>query len=96
MIYLKLSVAGHFMIFVVRTEGPFWRARPANILLGAVIGTQIIATLIVVYGVFMAPIGWVLAGAVWGYAIIADLGVTDFLKVHLYRLLDTTGIRFRL
>jgi H+-transporting ATPase len=96
MIYLKLSVAGHFMIFVVRTEGPFWRSRPANILLGAVIGTQIIATFIVVYGVLMAPIGWTLALAVWGYAIVADLGVTDFLKVRLYRLLDTTGVRFRL
>ncbi len=96
MIYLKLSVAGHFMIFVVRTEGPFWRSRPANILLGAVIGTQIIATFIVVYGVLMAPIGWTLALAVWGYAIVADLGATDFLKVRLYRLLDTTGIRFRL
>jgi H+-transporting ATPase len=96
MIYLKLSVAGHFMIFVVRTEGRFWRSRPANILLGAVIGTQIVATFIVVYGVFMAPIGWALALAVWGYAIVADLGVTDFLKVRLYRLLDTTGIRFRL
>ncbi|MGB8311419.1 MAG: plasma-membrane proton-efflux P-type ATPase [Halobacteriota archaeon] len=96
MIYLKLSVAGHFMIFVVRTEGPFWRSRPANILLGAVIGTQIVATFIVVYGVLMAPIGWALALAVWGYAIVADLGVTDFLKVRLYRLLDTTGIRFHL
>ncbi len=95
-IYLKLSVAGHFMIFVVRTEGPFWRSRPANILLGAVIGTQIVATFIVVYGVLMAPIGWALALAVWGYAIVADLGVTDFLKVRLYRLLDTTGIRFHL
>ena len=95
-IYLKLSVAGHFMIFVVRTQGPFWRSRPANILLGAVIGTQIVATFIVVYGVFMAPIGWALALAVWGYAIVADLGVTDLLKVRLYRLLDTTGIRFRL
>jgi H+-transporting ATPase len=40
----------------------------ANILLGAVLGTQTIATLIAVYGVFMAPIGWIWALGVWVYA----------------------------
>jgi H+-transporting ATPase len=85
--YLKLSVAGHFMIFVARTRGPFWSFRPANMLLGAVIGTQVIATLIVVYGVFVAPIGWTSALAVWGYSLLADLVFTDFIKVQFYKLL---------
>jgi len=43
-------------IVLTRTRGPFWSIRPANIL--AVFGTQAIATLIAVYGLFMAPIGW--------------------------------------
>jgi len=86
--YLKLSVAGHFMIFVARTRGPFWSFRPANILLGAVIGTQMVATLIVVYGVFVTPIGWASALAVWGYSLLADLVFTDFVKVQFYKLLD--------
>ena len=60
---------------------------PRHILLGAVIGTQIVATFIVVYGVLMAPIGWALALAVWGYAMVYIL-ITDFLKVRLYQLLD--------
>ncbi|HYW80152.1 MAG TPA: plasma-membrane proton-efflux P-type ATPase, partial [Thermoguttaceae bacterium] len=68
LIYLKLSVAGHMTIFVTRTRGPFWSIRPARVLLGAVVGTQVIATLVAVYGVFMAPIGWERATLVWGYA----------------------------
>ena len=50
MMYLMLSVAGHLTIFQTRTRGPWWSTRPAWILLVAVIGTQIVATLIAVYG----------------------------------------------
>jgi H+-transporting ATPase len=38
-----------------------------------VIGTQIVATLIAVYGFLMSPIGWPLAAMVWGYALILFL-----------------------
>lgn len=57
LMYLKLSVAGHLTIFLTRTRGPFWSIRPAPILIAAVVGTQLIATFIAVYGLFMAPIG---------------------------------------
>jgi H+-transporting ATPase len=88
MMYLKLSVAGHFMIFAARTRDHFWsRPHPAHILLGAVIGTQLVATFIVVYGALMAPIGWALALVVWGYAMVFFL-ITDSLKVPLYKFLD--------
>ena len=56
--YLKLSVAGHFKIFLTRTRGPFWSIRPARFCWMAVFGTQILATLIAVYGLLMPPIGW--------------------------------------
>ena len=83
--YLKLSVAGHMTIFITRTRGPFWSHRPARILLAAVIGTQAVATLIAVYGIFMTPIGWGWAGAVWGYAL-AWFFVNDWIKLATYRL----------
>ena len=86
LIYLKLSVAGHLTIFLTRTRGPFWSSRPAGILLLAVVGTQIIATLIAVYGVFMPPIGWKWALVVWGYAVAWWL-VNDRVKLGAYRLL---------
>ena len=65
LMYLKLSVAGHLTIFLTRTRGPFWSIRPARILWAAVLGTQIVATLIAVYGLFMTPLGWRWAGFVW-------------------------------
>ena len=58
LMYLKLSVAGHLTIFLTRTRGPFWSIRPARILWMAVLGTQTVATLIAVYGLFMTPLGW--------------------------------------
>jgi H+-transporting ATPase len=87
LMYLKLSVAGHLTIFLTRTRGPFWSIRPARILLIAVFGTQAIATLIAVYGLFMTPLGWGWAGFVWGYALIWFL-VTDRVKLLAYRVLD--------
>ena len=92
-IYLKLSVAGHLTVFVARTKGPFWSVRPAKPLLFAVIVTQLVATLITVYGILLPAMGWGLAALVWGYAF-ALFVVTDFAKVRLYKLLDNTGIIF--
>ena len=85
--YLKLSVAGHLTIFLTRTRGPFWSIRPARILWIAVFGTQAVATLIAVYGLFMTPLGWGWAVFVWGYALIWFL-VNDRVKLLAYRILD--------
>jgi H+-transporting ATPase len=87
LMYLKLSVAGHLTIFLTRTRGPFWSIRPAKILWIAVLGTQIIATLIAVYGLFMMPLGWGWAGFVWGYALLWFL-VNDRIKLLAYRIFD--------
>ena len=87
MMYLMLSVAGHLTIFQTRTRGPFWSIRPARILWGAVLGTQIVATLIAVYGLFMTPLGWKWAGFVWGYALLWFF-VTDPVKLLAYRIFD--------
>jgi H+-transporting ATPase len=87
LMYLKLSVAGHLTIFLTRTRGPFWSIRPARILWGAVLGTQIVATLIAVYGLFMTPLGWKWAGFVWGYALLWFV-VNDRVKLLAYRIFD--------
>ena len=90
LMYLKLSVAGHLTIFLTRTRGPFWSIRPARILLLAVFGTQLVATLIAVYGVFMTPLGWGWALFVWGYALMWFL-VNDRVKLLAYRIFDPTA-----
>ncbi len=87
LMYLKLSIAGHLTIFLTRTRGPFWSIRPARVLWVAVLGTQLIATLIAVYGLFMTPLGWGWALFVWGYALVWFL-LNDRLKLLAYRILD--------
>jgi H+-transporting ATPase len=85
--FLLLSVAGHLTIFLTRTRGPFWSIRPARILLVAVFGTQSMATLIAVYGLFMPAISWGWALFVWGYALVWFL-VSDRVKLLAYQIFD--------
>jgi H+-transporting ATPase len=87
LMYLMLSVAGHLTIFLTRTRGPFWSVRPARIIWVAVLGTQALATLIAVYGLFMTPLGWGWALFTWGYALVWFL-VNDRVKLLAYRILD--------
>ncbi|MCW4005783.1 MAG: plasma-membrane proton-efflux P-type ATPase [Candidatus Bathyarchaeota archaeon] len=96
LIFLKLTVAGHLTIYLARTgTHHFWeRPFPAGILFGITETTQIFGTLIAVYGVFMAPIGWELAGFVWGYALLAFL-ITDTLKIHYFRLMKHSETKLK-
>jgi len=52
-----------------------------------VLGTQTIATLIAVYGLFMTPLGWKWAGFVWAYAIAWAL-INDRIKLLAYKIFD--------
>jgi H+-transporting ATPase len=92
-IFLKLAVAGHLTIFLTRTRGPFWSIRPSALLFWSAVVTKILATLIAVYGWYVAPLGWKLALIVWGYALVAFL-FTDVFKVWFYRLLDHRSMHF--
>jgi H+-transporting ATPase len=85
LVYLNLSIGGHLTLFVARTRGPFWAISPARILLVAVLGTQVIATFIAVYGFLMTPLGWYYAGIVWGYCL-ALFVIQDWVKLAAYRI----------
>jgi H+-transporting ATPase len=80
LVYLNLSIGGHLTVFVARTRDRFWSSKPATILLTAVIGTQILATLIAVYGFLMTPLGWTYAGVTWGYCLVMFL-IQDQVKL---------------
>jgi len=70
-------------------RGPFWSIRPSRILLVAVFGTQVVATLIAVYGLFITPLGWGWVLFIWGYALAWFL-VSDRMKLIAYRIFDPT------
>jgi H+-transporting ATPase len=88
LMYLKLSVAGHLTLFVARTRGRLWSYRPAWIVLIAVLGTQVLATLIAASGLLMEPLRWSLVALAWGYAIVWIL-LLDQVKLWTYEYLDS-------
>ncbi len=86
-IFLKLLVSGHMTIYLTRNKGWAWqRPLPSWKLIVPCEATQFLGTLLVVYGVTMAPIGWGLALFVWAYAI-ASFFVANAVKIGSYRLL---------
>ena len=96
LIFLKLTVAGHLTIYLARTGvHHFWeKPLPSGYLFFTTEITQIIGTLLAVYGVFMNPIGWGLAAFVWGYALLSFL-ITDRLKIHFFRLMKHGEVKLK-
>lgn len=93
LVFLKLLVAGHMTIYLTRNKGALWeRPWPSWKLLVPCEATQVVGTLLVVYGAFMAPTGWELALLVWAYALASFL-IAGVLKVGLYRLLEYRSAR---
>jgi H+-transporting ATPase len=87
MLFLKLIVAGHSTLYITRTEGWFWqRPWPAPLLFGATFGTEILGTLIAVYGFLITPIGWKYALWMWAYAL-AWFVFNNVVKIGAYRLM---------
>jgi len=90
-IYLKLAVAGHLTLLVVRSRKPFWKSPyPAGALLWAVLGTQMVAALIVGLGIIVEPIPWKLVGLVWVYCL-AWMFIEDWAKLAVYHHMDLSA-----
>jgi len=87
LLFLKLIVAGHSTLYVTRSEGWFWqRPWPSPLLFFATFGTEILGTLIAVYGFYVTAIGWEYALWIWAYAL-AWFVFNDVVKVAAYRFL---------
>ncbi|CAG8647776.1 7976_t:CDS:2 [Ambispora gerdemannii] len=82
--YLHISSCPHFLIFSTRLSGYFWESLPSPIFFIAVMGTQVFAMFISIYGLLTEAIGWS-----WGISIIGvSLGyffVLDFIKVQIFK-----------
>jgi H+-transporting ATPase len=87
LIFLKLVVAGHLTMFVTRNTGHFWSVKPSGIFFWSVILTDIFATLLVVFGIFLTPIGWGLAALGWGYSLVAFI-IEDQMKIYSFKILE--------
>ena len=96
LIYLKLAVAGHMTLLVVRSRKSFiTKPYPATILMAAIFATQMVAALIVGLGFMMAKIPWVYIGFIWGYCIVWTF-IEDWVKLQVYRHLELSGKHHRI
>ncbi|KFK33152.1 hypothetical protein AALP_AA6G337500 [Arabis alpina] len=73
-LYLQVSISSQALIFVTRTRGWSYAARPGTFLMTAFVVAQLITTLIAVYANWgfasMQGIGWRWAGVIWLYNLI--------------------------
>ncbi|KAF9158939.1 hypothetical protein DFQ26_007089 [Actinomortierella ambigua] len=83
--YLHISSAPHFVIFSTRLAGHFWENFPSPIFFISVMGTQVFAMLICIYGVIVgAPIGWVKGIVIIAISLVYFV-LLDFVKVFIFR-----------
>ncbi|KAF9355533.1 hypothetical protein BGX26_006439 [Mortierella sp. AD094] len=83
--YLHISSAPHFVIFSTRLSGYFWENMPSPIFFIAVMGTQVFAMLICIYGVIVGEaIGWAWGVAVIGISLVYFIFL-DFVKVFIFK-----------
>ncbi len=74
-------------IYLTRNTGLIWqRPLPSWKLVVPCEATQLVGTLVVVYGLFMAPTGWEMALLVWAYALVSFL-VASAIMVAVFRSL---------
>jgi H+-transporting ATPase len=86
-LFLKLIIAGHSTVYITRSESWFWkRPFPSPLLFGATFGTEILGTIIAVYGLLVTPIGWLYALFIWGYSL-AWFFVNDAIKILTHKIL---------
>ena len=88
LIFLKLLISGELTIYLARNEGPLWeRPWPNWKLVVPCEINHVIATLIAVYGWFMAATGWPLALMVWAYTLVSFC-LMSAIKIGAYQLLE--------
>ena len=88
--FLQLVVGGHLMLLVARSSGFFLkRPLPSGILMAAILGTQLFASLLCRYGWLdlVQGISWQLIGLVWVYNLLWLL-VLDVVKIGIHQFLS--------
>jgi H+-transporting ATPase len=90
-VFLKLSIAGHQILFVTRTPYALYsKPYPAPILLTAILFTQLIAVILVGFGIIITPLPWSYIGLIWGYTLVW-MFLADQIKLLFYRHMHFAG-----
>ncbi|KAF9202076.1 hypothetical protein BGZ49_007745 [Haplosporangium sp. Z 27] len=91
--YLHISSAPHFVIFSTRLTGYFWENLPSPLFASVIIGTQIVALLMVVFGGLTPKIPFSQAIVIllisFGYFILLDVVKVQLFKIWSFELTAT-------
>ncbi|KAK3815630.1 MAG: H(+)-ATPase [Linnemannia elongata] len=82
--YLHISSAPHFLIFSTRLKGFFWQSMPSLMFTVVIVGTQVVALLMVIFGWLtpQVPVGE--AMAVFGISFVSCVAL-DVIKVLVFK-----------
>ncbi len=91
LLFLKLSISGHLMVFHARTKKPVLGGDPPSpTLLAAVVITQFVATAMAIMGIFVEPIGMLPIALMWAWVGVFFF-ITEWVKHGAYALVDRLG-----
>jgi len=86
-IFLNIALLGMMTLYSVRAKGPFWSLAPAQPLAIATGISVIISSLISLFGILIAPIGFEGVAKSWLYALVWLL-IIDRVKLALYSIFN--------
>ncbi len=87
-LFLQMVAGGHLLLFVSRSKHcMFSRPWPSLTLFLAVVGTQVLAVLMVGFGLLVPKLPWDLVAWVWVYNLVWMV-VLDLVKMLVYWLMD--------
>ncbi|KAF9117204.1 hypothetical protein BGX27_000053 [Mortierella sp. AM989] len=82
--YLHISSAPHFLIFSTRLTGYFWENMPSLLFTTVIVGTQVVALLMVIFGWLTPSVPAGQAMAVFGISFVSFV-VLDVIKVQVFK-----------
>lgn len=80
MFFLKLTVSGHMLIYVAHTAQRWWKFLPSYQVIVATFATQIVASLLALFGVLMPQISLGFVAVVWLWALFW-MQITEGMKM---------------
>ncbi len=68
--FLKLTVSGHLLLYVAHTESLWFKFLPSKEVIFSTLGTQLLATSLALFGIFMTKAPWEMIIFVWIWSIL--------------------------
>ena len=84
--FAYFNFVGLFSILSVRERGYFWKSKPSNLLIIAILAEFVLVIIISIMGVLeLAPINYILVLSLLAYTSLTTLLINDPIKVYMIR-----------